>query len=115
MDVSRLQRALLNAITPKPQPTITLFHVSPIRFTVAEVVQSLSNRLPGTRRRTFRQLTAELVERLDVIVHFLALLELFKQGLVELSQGTRFGDLEVEWIGSAEKQLVGSNVDEYEG
>ena len=34
----------------------------------------------------FRRLTTGLVERIEVIVRFLALLELFKQGVVELEQ-----------------------------
>ena len=43
-----------------------------------------------------------LVERLAVIVQFLAVLELCKQGLVDLEQGSLFGDLHVSWIGGAD-------------
>ena len=39
------------------------------------------------------------MERLEVIVRFLALLELFKQGYVELEQPERFGDVEIVWTG----------------
>ena len=42
---------------------------------------------------------AALVERLEVIVRFLAVLELFKQGLVELDQAEPFGDIEIAWRG----------------
>jgi len=63
-----------------------------------------------------------LVERLEVVVRFLALLELFKQGLVELDQPVTFGDLEIAWLGTeAEDEdrsvfadLVG-RIDGYEG
>ena len=41
-----------------------------------------------------------LVERLDVIVRFLAVLELYKQGLVEVDQTDRFGDIRIEWCGT---------------
>ena len=33
-----------------------------------------------------------------MIVRFLAVLELFKQGLVELDQTERFGDITIEWM-----------------
>ncbi|HLG92098.1 MAG TPA: segregation/condensation protein A, partial [Acidimicrobiales bacterium] len=48
---------------------------------------------------TFRALTGHLVERLAVNVRFLAVLELYKQGLVELDQGESFGELHVLWVG----------------
>ena len=58
-------------------------------------------------RVSFRRLTDGLVERLEVIVRFLALLELFKQGMVELDQGERFGDIEVEWTAGRDPVAVG--------
>ena len=34
-------------------------------------------------------------------MRFLAILELFKQGLVDLEQATTFGDITVVWLGGA--------------
>jgi segregation and condensation protein A len=48
---------------------------------------------------TFRELTGSLVDRLEIVVRFLAILELYKQGLVELDQFTSFGDITISWIG----------------
>ena len=45
------------------------------------------------------QLTAAARTRMEVVVHFLGLLELYKQGLVELEQATTFGELRVLWTG----------------
>jgi len=56
-----------------------------------------------------------LVERVEVIVRFLAVLELFKQGLVELDQFERFGDIQIEWIGGEDVEAALSGVDAYEG
>ena len=53
---------------------------------MAEAVAELVDELPGAGRITFRRLTSGFAERIDVIVRFLAVLELFKQGLVELVQ-----------------------------
>jgi segregation and condensation protein A len=73
-------------------------------------------------RITFRALTDSLVERLEVVVRFLAVLELYKQGLVELDQPDTFGDLTISWLGgepddedrSVYADLAG-RVDAYEG
>jgi segregation and condensation protein A len=113
--VQRLRNAAIRALTPKPVPTVDLFHVTPIRVTVADAVAELVDELPRAGRITFRRLTAELVDRIEVIVRFLAVLELFKQGLVELDQPERFGDIEVSWIGGADVHADELAIDVYEG
>lgn len=108
----RIARAYLRAITPKPVPRVDLFHVAPIHFSVGDAVTELLDELPRVGRISFRRLTAGLVERLEVIVRFLALLELFKQGRVDLEQPHRFGDIEVVWLGGGADDLL---IDDYEG
>lgn len=111
--VAKLQRAFVSAITPKVTPSINLFHVSPIRFTVAEAVAEMMDELPRIGRTTFKRLTSDLVERLEIVVRFLALLEMYKQGYIELGQGERFGDISVEWTGQGPDGAF--EVEEYEG
>ncbi len=110
-----LHAAYRRAVTPKPEAVIDLFHVAPIRASVVDAVAELCAELPGTGRQSFRELTGALVERLEVVVRFLALLELFKQGLVDLHQAVTFGDIEVEWIGVGDVTAdVLAGVDDYE-
>ncbi len=115
----RLRYAFLRAITPKPVPRVDLFHVNPIRFTVAEAVEELLDELPRIGRISFRRLTAGLVERLEVIVRFLALLEMYKQGYVELEQGEMFGELDIVWTGGSDvdhgASVLAGSIDDYEG
>lgn len=112
----RLHDAAIAALTPKPVPRIDLFHVAPIRISVADAVAELVEELPRAGRISFRRLTADLAERLEVIVRFLAVLELFKQGLVEVEQAALFGEIEIEWTGGdpadAAAELL---IDSYEG
>ncbi len=39
----------------------------------------------------------------------------FKQGLVELWQAERFGDLEIQWVGDTALAADGFTIDDYEG
>jgi segregation and condensation protein A len=50
---------------------------------------------------------------MEVIVRFLAVLELYKQGLVEIDQAVTFGDLQVSWVGESEAVLT--SMDSYDG
>lgn len=116
-----LRAAFLRAIEPKPEPRVELDHVAPSRLSVTEAVQELADELPRIGTITFRELTDSLVERIEVVVRFLAVLELFKQGMIDLDQPTTFGDLAISWIGgSADEDRsvlagIAARVDVYEG
>jgi segregation and condensation protein A len=77
----------------------------------------LLDELPRAGRISFARLTNGLVERLEVIVRFLALLELFKQGYVEVDQADRFGDIEITWLGAPLDDDMNARelVDDYDG
>jgi segregation and condensation protein A len=94
-----LRAAFLRASAPKLVPHVDLEHVAPVRASVTDAVEELLDELPRTGRMTFRELTGSLVERLEIVVRFLAILELYKQGIVELDQFTSFGDITITWIG----------------
>ena len=113
--VRSLQRAAIRALTPKPVPVVDLFHVNPITITVADAVAELIDELPRVGRISFRRLTADLGDRIEVIVRFLALLELFKQGAVDLDQPERFGDIEVVWSADENVDTGSILIDAYEG
>ena len=53
--------------------------------------------------------------RIEVIVRFLAVLELFKQGAVDIDQSDRFGEIEIEWTADSDFDHSSILVDTYEG
>ena len=108
-----LQAAWLRVSSPAPPPRVQLDHVAPIRVSVDDAVEALVARLPDAGTLTFRALTEGLADRIEVIVRFLAVLELYKQGLVEIDQAVTFGDLQVSWVG--EDDAVFAGVDSYDG
>jgi len=111
---SLLAQAYLRGIEERPVPVVRLHHVTVDAVSVAETVVSLSQRLPSMGALSFRALTESLGSRIEIIVHFLALLELCKLGLVELGQGSTFGDVQISWIDEAADLDIG-RVDVYEG
>lgn len=122
----QLREAMDRLLTPKPTPIVNTEHVAPIRASVADTLGVLVQRLPCEASTTFRQLTEGVSGRLEVIVYFLALLELYKRGLVDLAQDGKLADLHVTWLGHREgspvfSEPIGlssaaiSGADEYEG
>ncbi len=112
----QLRAAFTTASTPKPVPRVDLDHVAPIHASVADAVVVLVEELPKLGRATFRRLTEGVDERLECIVRFLAILELCKQGLVDLDQVTTFGDIVVTWLGPDHLDAESlAAIDVYEG
>jgi segregation and condensation protein A len=109
--------AFMRATADRPAPVVDLYHVTVDAVTVSDAVAELALRLPRSGPATFRQLTGHLTSRIEIIVRFLALLELCKQGRVSLDQGYAFGDLAVEWVADdSDAVSVGIGpTDEYEG
>ncbi|MGC8513493.1 MAG: segregation and condensation protein A [Acidimicrobiales bacterium] len=113
----RLRDVMQRVLEPKPVAKVELTHVAPVRVSVAEAVAGLVVALPERQRVCFTDLVVGLRERLEVIVCFLALLELYKQGCVDLEQATTFGTLQVIWLGENTTDVAGDLVvvEDYEG
>jgi segregation and condensation protein A len=111
----QVHAAYVRATTPKPEPKVDLFHVGVIKANVADALAELVDELPRVRRITFRRLTSDLVDRIEIIVRFLALLELFKQGYLEIEQSEKFGDIDIVWIGDEAVTVGAILIDDYEG
>ena len=117
-----LHAAFVRALTPKPVLRVELDHIAPSRVSVTEAVAELVDELPRIGIISFRALTDSFVERLDVVIRFLAVLELYKQGLIELDQPKTFGDLTITWLGGEVEDDdrsvfadLASRIDVYEG
>jgi segregation and condensation protein A len=91
--------AALAAQLLRAPPAVGLAHVTPIRFTVTDAIEAVEAHLTRIEQgqATFRELTADCEDRMHVVVRFLALLELYRDGKVELQQAATFGEIEVAW------------------
>jgi segregation and condensation protein A len=78
---------------------VDLSHVAPIRASVTEALERVTARLSRRGEARFRELVRDCRDRIQVVVRFLALLELHARGQVALSQAQTFGDIEVRWEG----------------
>ena len=114
-----LRTAFLRAVAPRPVPRVHIDHIHQIRVTVTDAVAELLDELPRLGRATFAELTSDLVERLEVVVRFLAVLELYKQGWIDLQQPDSLGALLVVWTGRPDDDELDLDdlafVDAYDG
>jgi len=93
--------AAMAAAVLRPPPMLDLSHVTPIRYTLAEAVEAVRGHLDRLGQASFRDLVADCEERIQIVVRFLALLELYREGKVDLAQAETFGEIRVRWEGGA--------------
>ena len=89
------------AFTPKPPPPgVGTEHLHITRVSVREQAALLTERLQVLGQATFRSLVADCVETIVVVGRFLALLELYRDGVVAFDQLSALAELRVRWVGS---------------
>ncbi len=100
-----------------PDDVIDLSHIQPVRMTVREAAGMILDELTRSEGAlTFDELTAGCRHIAEIVVHFLACLELYKLEHVDLDQDGNFGSLTVRWTPEATTLEAGSfDLDAYEG
>lgn len=112
----QLAELAARALAEQPEPTVDTTHLQPVRMTVREAAGLLADELVRAGgRASFTDLTAGCRHRVEVIVCFLAVLELYKLERVELEQAATFGELTVAWVGAEGVSAVLDEMDAYHG
>jgi segregation and condensation protein A len=111
----RLFKLALKQFTPKPgPPEVSIAHIHQVRVSVREHAALLRERLRRAGSATFSLLIADCDNTLEVVARFLALLELYREGLIDFEQPVSLDELTVRWIGGDD---AGGDldIDDYEG
>jgi len=70
-------------------------HISAIPLSLERRIQRLEDLLKSRGRVTFMELVEDVRDKRDVVVAFLAVLELYKRGVLGFAQVTTFGEIEL--------------------
>lgn len=102
----------VKAMTPKPVPAVSLDHLHAPKVSVREHAATLRERLAQLGQATFRTLCSDCASTLEIVARFLALLELYREGVLSFDQVEPLGELHVRWVGGASVS-VAVEIDEY--
>jgi segregation and condensation protein A len=103
--------AAVRGLAPKPEPEVRTDHVAPVRASVRDAIETVLALLPESGAVDFRDLVVGTNERLEIVVRFLACLELYKQGLVDLEQVSTFAELRVRPLAIGERAGIDLVID----
>ena len=113
VDAGDVARAGALALAPKPELVLDTSHVTPITASVKDAIGEVAALLQLGRPMAFSDLCKGTPDRIHVVVRFLALLELFKAGAIELSQEDRFGEIRALWTSEIAAEEVAAEAEEY--
>ena len=89
-------------------------HIAPHRIPISLTVASVDRQLRARGRMTFSELLDGQRSAETVVATFLAVLELFKRGIVDVRQSELFGEIDVEHVEGAEEFRIDSGDFDYE-
>ncbi len=108
-----LARAATSALAPRPAPGFDGSFEPPAAVSVKEAILEVALELQCSGRATLEELCGLHPSPIEVVARFLALLELFKTGAVDLHQKERFGAIEAAWTGEADVATALDAAEEY--
>lgn len=98
------------ALAPRPgPPSVDVSHLHAPTVSVRDQAAVLVDRLRHGGAASFRALVADAASTGVVVVRFLALLELFREGAVAFDQVTPLGELTVRWTGAEDGDVTVSD------
>ena len=92
-------------LTPKVAPVVAVQHLHTSLVSVAEESRMVVEALRHSKSLNFRNLIADADSTLVVVARFLALLDLYRQGVLRFDQVIALGELQVTWTGSLEGEV----------
>ena len=92
-------------LTPKVTPTVAIQHLHMALVSVAEESKMVVEALRHSKTLSFRNLISDADSTLVVVARFLALLDLYRQGVLRFDQVIALGELQISWTGSLEGEV----------
>lgn len=92
-------------LTPKIAPVVGVQHLYTPLVSVAEESKIVVEALRHSKILSFRNLISDADSALVVVARFLALLDLYRQGVLRFDQVIALGELQISWTGSLEGEV----------
>ena len=92
-------------LTPKVAPVVSIQHLHMALVSVAEESKMVVEALRHSKSLSFRKLISDADSTQVVVARFLALLDLYRQGVLRFDQVIAMGELQISWTGSLEGEV----------
>ncbi len=106
IDPARLAELASRLFTRRPAVSVDTSFVAPVRVSLSDAMQWLTSEIRTRGKASFTELCRSIA-RIEVVVRFLALLELARHDRIDLEQNRPFGEIVIRW----REPLAGAGAD----
>ncbi len=92
-------------LTPKVSPVVSVEHLHFPLVSVAEESRLVVEALRRSKSLSFRNLVSDAENTMVIVARFLALLDLYRQGVLRFDQVIAMGELQISWTGSESGEI----------
>ena len=92
-------------LTPKSSPVVSVEHLHQPLVSVMEESKRVVEALRRSTSLSFRNLIADADSTPVIVARFLALLDLYRQGVLRFNQVIALGELQISWTGSLDGEV----------
>ncbi len=97
ISVERIQETIRSVLASMPKQELVPKAIVQKVISLEEMIESLTKRIQTNLKMSFKEFSQHgKTEKVNVIVSFLAMLELVKQGIIQVRQDRDFHDIEIE-------------------
>lgn len=106
VSIESLPEALMELLMERAPFPVDTTYIAHVRISVAKHIQIVRERLSAEEETTFGKLIEGYESKLEVIATFLAVLELYKEGELKLSQRRPFGEIAIKKLDKDESSAA---------
>lgn len=96
LNANNLWQIMKEVIKKLPQPEKMPEKIIRQVISLDEIISDLAKRVSQTMKMSFNDFVKDKKEKINIIVSFLGMLELVKQGAIEIEQNSHFSDISME-------------------
>ena len=106
VSIDDLAKLMVKFLTKENAFVVDTSHVISKPISLKEIFSVAINKLKQKKNQSFRELTINCKNKAEIIAYFLAILELFKNDFLKLSQAETFGEIEMEFCEFSEHEVM---------
>ncbi|MEI7943477.1 MAG: ScpA family protein [Actinomycetes bacterium] len=92
-------------LSPKVEHFVSTTHLHDPAVSVREQATIILEKIRSLRSASFRSLISDAPNMNTIVARFLALLELYREGVLHFDQVTPLGELHVKWVGAEDAEI----------
>ena len=110
---TKLRDAFMRAFTAPEKKEVSVVHLHDSTISVRDAVAELMERLVVGNPTSFKVLMSNAPSKLHIVVSFLGVLELYKQGFIEIEAASTIGDLSISLLEERNMEEIDVNADDW--